>query len=272
MTDNTPTPSEGASEMVEITQEDREAAAKALTTIGSTAWQKSRARMIRAGRVDTHPFAQAFARHRIAALATLPAAAPAASGDVPDSLPGHWDTEGGREIAAEYATKTRADLCHGDLSDFLVANRVFMASRNDLDLINWQTAAKERIRWLSTQLALSSAPQPPADHSSRIDLSEFCATAPLPESAGKPPFIAEPARRIIERLANAVTTMSREGTANFHAGCEAVAKDCLPLFKQLGLDFCDEGGMAFDEDDFETPPKPAPESAGKDAGELAHRK
>lgn len=43
------------------------------------------------------------------------------------------------------------------VSDFDLANRVFMADRNDLDLIVWQTAAKERIRWLSIELAKAKA-------------------------------------------------------------------------------------------------------------------
>jgi len=45
----------------------------------------------------------------------------------------------------------------GHVSDFDLANRVFMADRNDLDLMVWQTAAKERIRWLSIELAKALA-------------------------------------------------------------------------------------------------------------------
>jgi hypothetical protein len=69
---------------------------------------------------------------------------------------GHWNTEAGAKVAADYATKARTDLCLGHLSDMEVANGVYMASRNDLDLIVWQTAAKERIRWLSAQLAANT--------------------------------------------------------------------------------------------------------------------
>ena len=39
------------------------------------------------------------------------------------------------------------------MTDFELANAVFMADRSDLDLIIYQTAAKERIRWLSLRLA-----------------------------------------------------------------------------------------------------------------------
>lgn len=77
-------------------------------------------------------------------------------GLLPASLPGHWDRLSGHGIAQDYARLSRKDLCKGDLSDLTVANGVYMASRNDLDLIAWQTAAKERIRWLSAQLAILS--------------------------------------------------------------------------------------------------------------------
>jgi len=73
--------------------------------------------------------------------------------DQTEALPGHWETATGREMAERYLLQERQDLVHGDLSDFTVANAVYLASRSDLDLIRWQTAAKERIRWLSAQLA-----------------------------------------------------------------------------------------------------------------------
>tara|TARA_R110000868_G_scaffold118062_13_gene313367 strand:+ start:2986 stop:3555 length:570 start_codon:yes stop_codon:yes gene_type:complete len=76
---------------------------------------------------------------------------------LPGIAPGHWNTPDGLEMAQEYAGMDRAELTKGDFSDFALANAVFMASRGDLDLIVYQTAAKERIRWLSTQLALSTA-------------------------------------------------------------------------------------------------------------------
>lgn len=76
---------------------------------------------------------------------------------LPASLPGHWTTPEGRETALEYATKSRGDLMKGDLPDLAMANAVFLADRADLDLIHYQQAAKERIRWLSVQLALANA-------------------------------------------------------------------------------------------------------------------
>jgi hypothetical protein len=76
---------------------------------------------------------------------------------LPDVMPEHWDTPGGAEMAREYLKKGRNELCKGEVSDLALANAVYLASRNDLNLIVWQTAAKERIRWLSAQLALANA-------------------------------------------------------------------------------------------------------------------
>lgn len=60
--------------------------------------------------------------------------------------------------------------------------------------------------------------------------------------------IDEPARRIIERIAEAVFTMQRECRTATEHGNE-MAKECQPLFEQLGMS--DEGdGWGFDEDDF----------------------
>lgn len=77
---------------------------------------------------------------------------------LPELAPGHWDTPASEnKIVAEYADMTREQLCNGAMSDLALANRQFMASRTDLDLVGWQTAAKERIRWLSVQLAIANA-------------------------------------------------------------------------------------------------------------------
>lgn len=71
--------------------------------------------------------------------------------DRPD---GHCsDDEAWAEFVGQNAGRTRADLAHGKLTDFELANRVYLASRHDLDLLSWHTAAKERIRWLSIRLA-----------------------------------------------------------------------------------------------------------------------
>lgn len=75
---------------------------------------------------------------------------------LPVPLPGHWDTEDGRDIASECVTQDRARIAYGDKSDMEIANAVFMVDRYDLALIHYQTAAKERIRWLSAQLALAN--------------------------------------------------------------------------------------------------------------------
>lgn len=60
-------------------------------------------------------------------------------------------------FSSQYGDFTRSDLCMGSLSDFALANAQFMCDRNSLDLIAYQTAAKERIRWLSIQLAKALA-------------------------------------------------------------------------------------------------------------------
>ena len=58
------------------------------------------------------------------------------------------------EFSRQYAGQPRS---YGDMTDFALANAVFMASRDDLSLIHYQTAAKERIRWLSLRLASAEA-------------------------------------------------------------------------------------------------------------------
>lgn len=77
--------------------------------------------------------------------------------DLPDSLPGHWDSSDGKAIAEEYLTLDRSDLAMPELSDLHLANAQFLVSRGSLELIHYQTAAKERIRWLSAQLAATQA-------------------------------------------------------------------------------------------------------------------
>lgn len=75
---------------------------------------------------------------------------------LPATLAGHWDTAGGRDMALRYAVETRHDLGYRDMSDFALANAQFMVDRFDLNLAAFQTAAKERIRWLSVHLALAN--------------------------------------------------------------------------------------------------------------------
>ena len=47
----------------------------------------------------------------------------------------------------------RSLLSMGSLTDFQLANDQYLVNRDSLDLIAYQTAAKERIRWLSIRLA-----------------------------------------------------------------------------------------------------------------------
>jgi len=76
---------------------------------------------------------------------------------LPVSLPGHWLTEDGHAKAREYATKPREWLALAEMPDYLLANAVFMVDRDSLELGIYQTAAKERIRWLSVKLAIAEA-------------------------------------------------------------------------------------------------------------------
>lgn len=83
-------------------------------------------------------------------------------------IPGHWDTPEGTEMANEYAGKPRDYLGMSFLSDLAMANEVFMHG----DMSDHQNiaammagkpsrmiyvhAAKDRIRWLSVQLAIAN--------------------------------------------------------------------------------------------------------------------
>ena len=78
-----------------------------------------------------------------AALVATPAAKWLADGQ-PDPHGNKYDCE-------------RAKLPKGALTDDELANALFMADRTDLDLIVWQTAAKERIRWLSRAFTAQAA-------------------------------------------------------------------------------------------------------------------
>lgn len=84
---------------------------------------------------------------------------------LPDTLDGHWDTAAGRDMAVDCLKQERSSLGMWDLTDMELANAQFLVMRDDLRLINHQTAAKERIRWLSAQFAaaklrLAKKPEP----------------------------------------------------------------------------------------------------------------
>ena len=50
---------------------------------------------------------------------------------LPSTLPGHWETPEGLQMAHGYADMTRAELCMGHLPDMHVANGVYLAYRTD---------------------------------------------------------------------------------------------------------------------------------------------
>jgi hypothetical protein len=81
----------------------------------------------------------------------------AVKGVLPEVLDGHWTTAEGRDMAERYANQPRSALGFADHTDFSLANAVYLADRNSLDLIVMQTAAKDRIRWLSANLAVALA-------------------------------------------------------------------------------------------------------------------
>jgi hypothetical protein len=70
--------------------------------------------------------------------------------------PGHCENDGfWAEFCARYGPMRREELCLGDRTDFALANDQFLADRYSLALGALQTAAKDRIRWLSVQLAMA---------------------------------------------------------------------------------------------------------------------
>ncbi len=73
--------------------------------------------------------------------------------DLPETLPGHWMTPSGHQMAQRFVDKPRSSLMMADHSDLELANALYLESGP----IALQTAAKDRMRWLSVQLALALA-------------------------------------------------------------------------------------------------------------------
>lgn len=91
--------------------------------------------------------------------------------------PGHCDDdEAWANFFPRYARETRGDLGFGDLTDFALANAQFMEDRNSITLVAYQTAAKERIGWLSVHLAIALARQAGATGEHPVSV-----VAPCPE-------------------------------------------------------------------------------------------
>ncbi|HET6610141.1 MAG TPA: hypothetical protein VFG62_25985 [Rhodopila sp.] len=74
---------------------------------------------------------------------------------LPARLDGHWASDAGAEMARSYAKRPREELVMGDMTDMELANHIYMINEFGPELIIAQTAVKERIRWLSAQLALA---------------------------------------------------------------------------------------------------------------------
>lgn len=78
---------------------------------------------------------------------------------IPPRPAGHCDDDAAwAEFVRQYDGQPRS---MPGLTDFALANAIFMVDRNSLDLMVWQTAAKERIRWLSIELAKAQATAEP---------------------------------------------------------------------------------------------------------------
>lgn len=88
---------------------------------------------------------------------------PAPKAHVQGRPDGHCgDDAAWKEFVERYGKMSREELGKGNMSDFALANAQFMCDRNSLGLIVYQTAVKDRIRWLSIQLAKSLAAAPEA--------------------------------------------------------------------------------------------------------------
>lgn len=75
---------------------------------------------------------------------------------IPDQVPGHWETLAGKQMAGEYADNTRARLCGGQYTDMEIAHQTAMIGRDDLMFEPKLSMARDRIRWLSVQLAIAT--------------------------------------------------------------------------------------------------------------------
>lgn len=111
------------------------------------------------------------------APALAPAPAPAkVPPSLPEVLPGHWKAKDGHEMALRYATMVRSQLIGGDSTDMLVAFEIASLRRDDDHRIFEPTLAmaKDRIRWLSVQLAIANQD---ADRGLRIQIDTMTALA-----------------------------------------------------------------------------------------------
>lgn len=71
---------------------------------------------------------------------------------------GHADDEmSWIDMVKRYGPKDRSKLCGGYMTDLAVAYQVAMVSRQSPDFEGVITTARDRIRWLSIQLALANA-------------------------------------------------------------------------------------------------------------------
>lgn len=108
-----------------------------------------------------------------------------------------WVATDAADMVERQRAIRREDLPMCEMSDFQFANAQFMVDRYDLELILYQTAAKERIRWLSVQLADAQAALSEAE--------------------------AEGARKERERLATLAEEQGNRIARDNTTGCDAAA-------------------------------------------------
>jgi len=75
---------------------------------------------------------------------------------LPDVLQGHWTTPSGHDMAERVADLKRHEIGFWDATDFDLAHRCGMADGRTIADTAVLLAAKDRIRWLSVQLALAN--------------------------------------------------------------------------------------------------------------------
>lgn len=124
---------------------------------------------------------------------------------LPDTLAGHWVSVEGAEMARDYAGKTRDQLMGGQFSDMEVAYRTALTHRSDNDFEARLGTAKDRIRWLSAQLALANAR---VSAPTRLQVSEALVT--LAQAAGAMAAFAKNGDVLGADLAESCAKMERE--------------------------------------------------------------
>jgi len=114
-------------------------------------WEETKATLV----AEVLAAAQRLIEHTAAASFTIPVEGTEivlAYGADLGTPASRWKAEGKPDPYGSQYDVERARLSKGSISDDELANGLYLCDRNSLELIGYQTAAKERIRWLSRQL------------------------------------------------------------------------------------------------------------------------